>query len=364
MRATITLGVVSLLFSLPVSAQSNSEQQRAQEVLAQVRAALGGEAHLKTIRGLSLTGEYRHLTPGKEIKGEIKVDWLAPDKFLKSETSAPQPQMTLTVWQVVNGPQVWIEQQVNKPLRREDDLAPVGGTQTTMPVQVATSTMGMRDTAAGTTTIRATPPGAAPTERTVLGMSLPTAKGGQDGDTSLEKMDEAHRAAKQQAIRAPNKPPGLEDPEIKATMERLLRKDFLCLSLVWLQTAPASFPLSFTYGEAIKTEQGVIETIEVSGADGFAARLFVAQASHQPVIISYPETMNRQAGYVISSQTTASAAAQEIAVQLYFSDYRPVHNVRLPFLITKAVNGVLVEEWRIEKYKLNPDLKPKKFEKK
>jgi hypothetical protein len=364
MRSPTLVLAALLAFSLSAQAQSNTEKQRAQEVLTKVRAALGGDANLKSVRGLSLTGVQRRFTPGKEIKGEIKVDLLAPDKFLKSEKADVQPMVALTLLQAVNGAQTWIEQQISKPSRQEDGLAQVGGTQSTTPIQVTTSTMGMRDITSGTTTIRATPPGAAPTERSVLGMRMPTATGGQERDTSLEKMDEAQRAAKQQAVRPTNKPPGLEDPEIKAAMERQLRKDFLCLSLVWLQRAPASIPLEFTYGGAIKAEHGQIEAIEVSSPDGFAARLFVEQASHRPVMISYPEVMNRKAGYVVSSNSTDSTELQEIAVQLYFGDYRPVNGVLLPFLITKAINGVRLEEWRIEKYKLNPDLKPKKFEKK
>jgi hypothetical protein len=51
-------------------------------------------------------------------------------------------------------------------------------------------------------------------------------------------------------------------------------------------------------------------------------------------------------------------------VQLYFADYRPVDGVLFPFQIIKAVNGVPVDEWKFEKLKINPDLKPKLFEKK
>jgi hypothetical protein len=43
---------------------------------------------------------------------------------------------------------------------------------------------------------------------------------------------------------------------------------------------------------------------------------------------------------------------------------RSVNGVMFPFRIVKAVNGVPVDEWEIEKYKVNPDLKPKRFEKK
>jgi hypothetical protein len=84
-------------------------------------------------------------------------------------------------------------------------------------------------------------------------------------------------------------------------------------------------------------------------------------------MMSYREVVNRKAGYVVSARPETEAGpadAQEIAVQLYFSDYRPVAGLLLPFQIIKAVNGVPVDEWRVAKYGINPDLKPKRFEKK
>lgn len=364
MRAFTFVFALTLISSLSASAQTNQEKQRAQEVLAQVRSALSGEATLKSIHGLSLTGTQRRFTPGREVKGEIKIEWLIPDKFLKSEKVNLQPNGTLTLLQTMNGAQVWVDQQINKPSLHEDGLAPMGGSQSSTPVQVTTSTMGIRDVSSGATTVRNTPPGATTSERTVLGMSLPTAKGGQERDTNLEKMSEETRTARQTPVRAGNKPPSLETPDIKAALERQLRKEFLCLALSWLQTSPASSPLEFSYGGVIKAEQGNIEAIEVSGSDGFAARLFVDQTTHRPVLISYPDWVDRKAGYVVSTAPATPADVQEVAVQLYFSDYRSVQGVWFPFLITKAINGVIVDEWRVEKYKLNPDLKQKRFEKK
>ena len=71
------------------------------------------------------------------------------------------------------------------------------------------------------------------------------------------------------------------------------------------------------------------------------------------------------AGYVVAAdgKETPADANQEIAVQFVLADYRNVNGVWLPFHIIKAINGAPVDEWKIEKYKLNPDLKPKRFEK-
>ncbi|HZS08438.1 MAG TPA: hypothetical protein VFD58_26630 [Blastocatellia bacterium] len=346
-----------------------AEQKRAQQLLAGIREALGGEANLKTVRGLSLSGEYRRRVAGKESSGEIKVELLTPDKFLKIEKSNPRPATTLTLWQAVNGNQVWVDRQVSRPSAGDDRSSDAPDVQGARSTPIANASGGMRDVATGNTTVRKNAPGTATTENSVLGTRIPTPQG-PGLDTSPTKIAEEGKASGQKSA-ATSRPPGIENPEIRAALEKQLRREFICLSLVWLQSAPASFPLDFTYGGVIKTGTGEVEAIDMTGPDDFAARLFVDQKSRRPLMISYREVVRRDAGYVVSApagesnQAAAKAeAAQEIAVQLYFSDYRPVNGVLLPFLITRAVNGVPVDEWKIEKYKINPDLKPKRFEKK
>jgi len=346
-----------------------AETKRAQELLAKVRASLGGEAKLKAVRGLSLSGKYRRQAAGKEVTGELRIDLLAPDRFLKSEKSNPRPLTVVTWLQAVNEGQVWIDRQVSRPSAGDDAGQEMAGTQAAKNTPIASGTSGMRGTTGGNTTVRTNSPGARPREQSVLGMPMPTPQG-KDLDTPAAQMEKDIKTAGRKPGDS-SKPPGVEDPEVRAILERQLRKEFICLSLVWLQTAPASFPLALAWGEVIKAEHGNVEAIDVAGPDEFAARLFVDQASSRPVMMSYREVINRGAGYVVSAPSEAGnqssdashADAQEIAVQLYFLDYRPVEGVLLPFQIIKAVNGVPVDEWKVEKYWINPDLKPKKFEK-
>ena len=74
--------------------------------------------------------------------------------------------------------------------------------------------------------------------------------------------------------------------------------------------------------------------------------------------------LHLEMGAELVASADPAAPTQEIAVQLYFADYRPVDGILFPFQIVKAVNGVPVDEWKLEKFKLNPDLKAKLFEKK
>ena len=56
-------------------------------------------------------------------------------------------------------------------------------------------------------------------------------------------------------------------------------------------------------------------------------------------------------------------------IQIYFSEYKAIaekgfNDVWLPYQITKARNGQIVEDMHIKKFQLNPHFKPKQFEKK
>jgi hypothetical protein len=51
-------------------------------------------------------------------------------------------------------------------------------------------------------------------------------------------------------------------------------------------------------------------------------------------------------------------------VTLFLGDYKKVDGVMLPHRLTQAVDGKTVEEWTIEKVKVNPSVKADFFEKK
>ncbi|HEX4950142.1 MAG TPA: hypothetical protein VFZ34_25980 [Blastocatellia bacterium] len=356
MRYHLFTFVFAILGSFPAFAQNAAAEQ----ALAKMKAALGGEEQIHTIRSLSFTAAQRKLLPGKEIKTELKVEWLLPDKFYKQEKTEAQKNVVVTLTQILNGTQVWMDRQVNAPVTGDDAITNVRGQQTTTPPQIANSTIGMKDTATGTTSVRTSASNApVTTERSVLGMSIPRPTGGKDSDNDLQVMNDETRAAKQK-LPAPPPRADLNNPGIQTEMERDFRDDFQSLSLVLLPSATQAFKL--THFEVLKAAEGkFIEAIDLTGKDDYQARLFLDQSTHLPVMLSYRALRNPKGAYVA---TTNPADLQEVAVQLFFSDYKQVNNVRLPFRVVKAVNGIQVEEWNVEKYKLNPDLKAKKFEKK
>ena len=350
----------TFLFACIISFPSFAQNAAAEQAFANLKIALGGEEQIKAIRSLSFTAAEKKFTPGKEIKTELKVEWLLPDKFYKLEKTEAQKNATVTITQILNGADVWIDRQINSPNGGDEAIANVRGQQTTTPAQIANSTIGLKDAASGTSTMRTnTSTSATSTERTMLGMAIPRPMGGKDKDTDLQTLTEEKQAAKQKVI-ATNKKPGIDNPGIQNQMELDLKDDFQGLSLVLFASLTASMKL--TNFEVIKAAEGkFIEAIDLTGRGEYQARLFLDQATHLPIMLSYRALRNPNAGYVA---TTSTADLQEVAVQLFFSDYQKVNQVMLPFHLVKAVNGIQVEEWKVEKYKLNPDLKPKKFEKK
>ena len=51
-------------------------------------------------------------------------------------------------------------------------------------------------------------------------------------------------------------------------------------------------------------------------------------------------------------------------VSLYLGDFKKVDGVMLPHRLTYAIDGKTVEEWTIEKVRINPTVKADLFEKK
>jgi len=70
---------------------------RAQRVLAAARQALGGADALAAVHSLSLEGQLRRRVAGEdgeqEMSGDVRVDSLRPDRYLRVDTVSPMPGM-------------------------------------------------------------------------------------------------------------------------------------------------------------------------------------------------------------------------------------------------------------------------------
>lgn len=172
--------------------------------------------------------------------------------------------------------------------------------------------------------------------------------------------------------------PGGDTPQGHASQQQAIRAEFARLLLGWMLTTPASFPVEFSYVGEAEAPDGIAFALDVKGPNNFAARLFLDQKTYRPLMLSYkgraPRMAFNQVGGPASSREeieqrvkeaeAAMAAAPEVEMQITFSDYREVSGVQFPHHVTRAIDGKVTEEWEMKKFKLNPTIKPDKFEKK
>ncbi|HKX28688.1 MAG TPA: hypothetical protein VJ302_13400 [Blastocatellia bacterium] len=257
------------LFSQTPAVQPETNPNRAQEILKQGRESIGGESVLTEIRSLSAGGNVRVVSGNREIRGELKLKLLLPDRFMRT-MSLTLGSKEITATEIVNGDRV------------QADPLPI-------------------------TDLPAADPGA-------------------------------------------------------SARERQVRSEFYRFLIAVLPAPAWTSQFSYSFQREMKMKVGKFDLLSVKGPDGFAVWLYVDQRTHRPSMLSYlapapPETGNQQ----LNQDETGEPIM--INYQCVFSDYRHVGDLWLPHQMTRTADGRVIEEWRIHKYKLNPELKPGQFEK-
>jgi hypothetical protein len=173
--------------------------------------------------------------------------------------------------------------------------------------------------------------------------------------------------------------PGVDPQKAQDMIRQGVRSDFARLAIGWLLTTPSSFPVEFSFAGEAESPDGKADVLEVKGPGGFAARLFLDQKTHYPLMLTYngkkprimtqtappgahrnPEEMEKR-----MKETEAEAAKQpDVEFRIYLSDYRKVNGVSIPHKMTKSIEDEVNEELEIKDVRINPQLKPEKFVKK
>ena len=108
----LAVAVSILSVAAPLPAAEPDAAARARSVRAALREALGGESALAAIRSLSLEGQLRRRLPGEggesEMSGDVRVDALLPDRYLRVDTVSPMPGMPgVPLATGLDGDQAW-----------------------------------------------------------------------------------------------------------------------------------------------------------------------------------------------------------------------------------------------------------------
>src|SRR5262245_1120206 len=99
--------IAAAMAGIFTSVSAQDAAAKAQQLIAQARAALGGDK----LKSLSVTGNYRRTFGQTEMAGEVNYDLLLPDKMMKTETINPAPSVEITRVETLNGDDVWEDQQ-------------------------------------------------------------------------------------------------------------------------------------------------------------------------------------------------------------------------------------------------------------
>lgn len=187
-------------------------------------------------------------------------------------------------------------------------------------------------------------------------------------------------------FRGPGGQPMNEEAMAEARTRRLKaeRQRWMLSLLLQCDETPA-------YAGVAESADGKADVLEVKDERGQPVRLFLDQATHLPLMLSFQEIRPRMmmggpggpgggrggpggrgpgAGgpppdrEEMRRRLEAEGPPAPSAVSMYLADYRRVDGVMLPHRITQSVDGQPVDEWTIEKVKVNPSVKPDLFEKK
>jgi hypothetical protein len=76
---------------------------KAEQLMAQARAALGGEKNLSKVEGLTATGTYQRTMADRQVGGDVTIDLQLPDKLLRTESMSPMGDILIVTGQGLNG---------------------------------------------------------------------------------------------------------------------------------------------------------------------------------------------------------------------------------------------------------------------
>jgi hypothetical protein len=272
-------------------------------LLADARKAVGGDERLRAVKTLDVKGDFTRVAGQTNISGELEVRIELPDK-----------------------------------LRRDEDLSPPGGGPAIVRTEVLNGSSVWEEASGGGGGF-------------FLGR-FGRGQGRGDG-----------RGGGRQGGRAAIDPAQLEEAQRRARQTELAR-----FQLVWLLAVDS--PVNWI-GTA-EAPDGKADVLEMTPRSGPVTRLFLDQTSHVPLMITWqggaPQLFfARRGGRGAAGGDVAppppSERAAQATLQMTLGNYKTVNGIRLPHLITRGVNDMTIEEWKIDSYRVNASFKADVFTK-
>lgn len=291
-----------------VLADKKASAARAEEVIKQARAAIGGEDKIHGVQGFSAKGKFRRVMGEREMSGERVYDFLLPDKFLKEDTLFTPMGTSISNTRVLNGTEAWSSSGGSGGGGMVFVMGPGGATTKPTKEQTEQANKMMAEAMR------------ADFARYVLALLLSPPEG-FDVEYSYagEAVSDDGRA---DAI-------DISGPSGFAARLFLDKETHLPLMLTYRGPKPRIMMTS------MKTAPG---------------------KSREEILKEAQDKANKEA--------EAPAKREEAEFQIHFADYRKDSGLLLPHRITQSTDGEVSEEWEIKSYDINPQFKADKFEKK
>jgi hypothetical protein len=129
-----------------------------------------------------------------------------------------------------------------------------------------------------------------------------------------------------------------------------VKQDFARLTLGLFAGSFAGYPLTFTYAGQAEAPQGKADVLEAKGAPNLTMRFFIAQATHLPIMVSWP------------GAPPGGGRGPAPENRIYFADYREVDGIKWPFRLRRALGADTVEETTFDRFHINARIDPRKFQ--
>jgi hypothetical protein len=201
--------------------------------------------------------------------------------------------------------------------------------------------------------------------------------GGMSGGTMIIRMGGGGGPAPS----AGEKPTPEQLEQLKTTALRSSKTEASRLMLGWFAMAHPAAHAEYTYLGEAESVEGKAYVLDVKNADGFAARLFIDEQNHLPLMVTYKAAKPRMitqsvgappaaGGHAVTQMNGDAMKQVQTAMQqppemadytVFFEEWRDADGVKFPFKMRRASEGSTTEEWTVSKVRLNPKIDPKKF---
>jgi hypothetical protein len=354
--------LIAALVALAPTAQPLQAQDKAADVLAKMRQAIGG-GKLESLKTFSIVGKTARNVGERQMTTDIELYLELPDKYLRVDNiTAP---IARTMQSGFNGDKPILPQGMNA----------AGG-----PVMIMNG--------------------------------APMAAGGGGGMRVMTEMVVAGGGGTRGA--GPGEANANVTPEMRnAQMIRSQRIELSRMMLGWFGMAHPGLNATYTYAGEAESPDGKAHIIGIKADGGFEAKLFIDQASNMPLFVSWqalepirlqntgrtggagpvvsntppppPPPPPAAAGGAVHTIPTMPQQAQQpqqgqmsdemrkqldeamknrkmIEYRVYFGDWKEVGGIQFPHSLQRATGNDTTEEWTISKVQVNPKIDAKKFQ--